>query len=394
MRVSQRLGTMVESETVRLADLADTLKRQGHTILDFSAGRASDPTPRYICRAAENAMESGDTHQTPARGKLAYLNACAVKLKRENGIEADPGTEIIATMGNKQGLVCSLLAGIDPGDEVIVEDPGFVSYLPAIQLAGGIPVPVPLRPENNYFWDPAELEKAVSNQTRALIFCSPHNPCGRVHTEAELEILESLAEKHNLTVITDEIYERLTWDGRVHRSLAARPKAREHTITLMGTTKAYAMGGWRIGFASGPAPLIEAMTKVQQHMITSANSICQSAAAHIFASPVSPELSALWNSWETCCHQATVRLDAIPGIRCPMPEGGFYAWIDISKLPGNSLSWAHHILETSGVVLVPGAAFGPQGDQFLRMTCVKEDTVLEAGLELLESVFQTAPAPL
>jgi aspartate/methionine/tyrosine aminotransferase len=220
--LSKRALESPSSATVRIADLAKKMKRQGIDVVDFSAGRAVENTPVYISQAAAQALLSGDTHQTMARGKPEYLEACARKLKRENGIDADPERSIIATMGIKQGLTLTFLSILDPGDEVIVEDPCFVSYMPIIRFCGGIPVAVPLQRKNRYRWVRSDLEAAVTDRTKAILYCSPHNPTGTVHSEADLDLISESAHKNDLLVVSDEVYEHAAWGGRSHFCMAAR----------------------------------------------------------------------------------------------------------------------------------------------------------------------------
>ena len=280
--LAQRISEIPTSATVGIADTAAQLRREGADVADFSAGRAFEPTPDYIIQAAVDAMRQGHTHQTMAAGIPEYRAACAKKLQRENGIEADPETEIIATAGVKQGLTLSLLATINPGDEVIVEDPCFVSYLPLITLCGGKTVPVPIRAENNFRWTSEDLEKAISPKTKAILFNSPQNPTGTVHTMDDLDIIRQAALRHDLYVITDEVYERVTWDGRAHICMATLPDMKERTLTIMGLTKSFAMGGWRIGFAYIPAAMMPAVLKLQQHLLTCTCSFVQAGATKAF----------------------------------------------------------------------------------------------------------------
>ena len=226
--LARRVREAPSSATVRMADVAASLRRQGVDVLDFSAGRAAEHTPAYICEAATQAMQQGDTHQTMAQGKPAFREACARKLARENDHVVDPGTEVIATLGCKQGLLLALMVTLDPGDEVLVEDPGFVSYQPTIRFCGGVPVPVALHAEDGFRWRAEDLEAALSPRTRVLLFCSPHNPTGVVHTPDDLARITDLARRYDLTVIADETYERLTWDGVIPPSPRCRawPTAR------------------------------------------------------------------------------------------------------------------------------------------------------------------------
>lgn len=381
---SKRIVETPPSATVLLADRVFDMQRQGIEIIDFSAGRAVEHTPSYICHAAANALMKGDTHQTMAQGKLEFRKACAEKLKRENGISADPETSIIATMGIKQGMTITFLAMINQGDEVIVEDPCFVSYQHIIRLCEGVPVAVPLYSENRFRWTRADLEAAVTDHTRAILLCSPHNPTGTVHTEDDLDIIAEVAQKNDLIVISDEIYERVTWDGRRHISIATRPGMQERTITIMGLTKTFSMGGWRIGFIYAPEAMISAMVTVQQHLVTCAGSFVQTAAAKALSEEPPDELKNLWRDWEKRSKFVASEINRIPNISCDPPEGGFYAWIKVRSVFENSVDLAESLLKEYRIALVPGSAFGPNGEGYLRMTCVKSWEDLHVGLSRLK----------
>ncbi len=384
VKAAQRVDEVGESATVRIADLAASLRREGLDVLDCSAGRATEHTPDYISKAAVQAIQDGDTHQTMAQGTPAFREACGRKLERENGLVVDPATGIIATMGCKQGLLLSLMATLNPGDEVLIEDPCFVSYEPAIRFCGGEPVRVPLRPGNGFRWQGAELEAARSDRTRAILFCSPHNPTGVVHTPEDLEVIANFAQRHDLIVIADETYERLTWGGKEHMSIATLPGMAERTIGLMGVTKAFCMGGWRVGFAYGPAAVIEGMVVVQQHLVTCAGSFAQTGAARALGESAPTPIVRLWADWEERCKYTVAALDRLSDVTCKMPESGFYAWIDIRETGWGSVDLAERLLVEHHVAVVPGAAFGPSGEGYLRMTCVKSWADLRTGLTRLE----------
>ena len=344
---------------------------------DFSAARAFEPTPAYIIDEAVRAMRAGDTHQTMAKGTSTYRNAIAEKLKRENNIIADPEKEIIATMGVKQGLTISFLTLINPGDEVIVEDPCFPSYKQLIHYLGGKPSAVPLRAENHFRWDRDELESSIKPQTKALLLNSPQNPTGVVHTQQDLQMIADLAIKYNLYVLCDEVYERIPWDGRKHLNLCNLDGMRERTVTLTSLTKSYSMGGWRIGYVYGPEEIISSLYKLQQHLITSCNSFVQAAAALAFREPPRDVVLAYWKEWEDKTRFVSSELDAIDGIKCPMPEGAFFVWADISALGIPSKVFVENLLEEEKVALVHGSSFGNNGEGYFRMTCSKtqEDNV-------------------
>ncbi|MBM3792342.1 MAG: pyridoxal phosphate-dependent aminotransferase [Acidobacteria bacterium] len=392
--VAKRLSEIPRSATVSVADRAAALRSQGIAVIDMSAGRAVEHTPGYICDAAVAAIRGGQTHQTVSSGTPEYRRACAEKLRRENGIDADPAREIVATMGVKQGLTLALMATVDPGDEVIVEDPCFVSYQPLIRLCGGVPVGVPLRKENRFRWTREDIESHLSSRTRVILMNSPHNPTGTVHTEADLDLAGRIAAERDLAVITDEVYERATWGGRKHVSLATRPGMRERTIAVMGLTKTFSMGGWRIGFVHGPADLIQPMISLQQHLITCAGSFTQAGAAQAFTGAAPGEVREMWEDWERRCAFVCSEVGRLPGVDCAMPEGGFYSWPDIRATGWDDVRLADHLLEKHHVAIVPGSAFGPNGRGFLRLTCVRSwPDLKEAVKRIRRALGEEAPAP-
>lgn len=386
-KIARRILESPTSATVRIADLAKRLRREGVDVVDLSAGRAAEGTPQAICREAADAMLSGDTHQTMAQGTPEYREACARKLQRENGISADPDSEVMATFGCKNGLTLSVLAVTNPGDEVIVEDPAFVSYAPTLRFFGAVPVPVPLRAEDGHRWREEALRDAVTERTRAILFCSPHNPTGVVHTPEDLDVIARVAREHDLYVISDEIYERITWGGRTHTCIATRPGMEDRSITLMGLTKTASMGGWRVGFVYAPPPVVEAMVTLQQHLATCVGSFTQAGAALAFGEEPGPELTGMWSEWEERCAFMAAEVDALPGVTCATPEGGFYAWADIRETGETSEGLARRLLEDHHVAVVPGSAFGEEGEGFLRITCVKSREDLEEALRRMRTAL-------
>ncbi len=384
LTLAQRMVDTPSSATVRIADIATDMRRKGIDILDFSAGRASEHSPDYINKAASEALLNGDTHQTMAQGKHNYREMVARKLARENGIIADPDKSIMATLGCKNGLTLALLATINPGDEVIVEDPCFVSYKATIGFCGGVTVPVPIRGENQFRWIREDLEAAVTERTRCILFCSPQNPTGTVHTEEDLDIITEIAQKHNLWVISDEIYERITWNDRPHICIATRPGMLDRAIGLMGFTKTFSMGGWRIGFMYGPESIISAGVTFQQHLMTCAGSFTQSGAALALSEEYHPVVVEMWADWEKRCDYVVSEINKIPGLSCIPPEGGFYAWINIKETGEKSIAFAERLLKEQHIALVPGLPFGASGEYYIRMTCVKSWDDIRMGISRLK----------
>lgn len=389
LKISDRVANSQQSSTVGIADLATRLRENGERVYDFSAARAFEPTPSYIIEEAIRAMKAGDTHQTMAQGTTEYRNAIAEKLKRENNIIADPETEIIATMGVKQGLTISFLAIINPGDEVIVEDPCFPTYKQLINYLGGIPKAVPLRPENRFRWDKDELEKSITSKTKAILLNSPQNPTGVVHTKEDLRVIADLAIRHNLYVLSDEVYERIPWQGRKHYNICNLDGMKNRTVTLNSFTKSFSMGGWRIGYIYGPETIIESLNKLQQHLITSCNSFVQAAAALAFSEPPRQVVLDYWKQWEQKTIFVANELNEIPGISCPVPEAAFFVWADISKLGMPSKEFVERLLSEEKVALVHGSSFGNNGEGYFRMTCSKTEKDNLEGLKRIKRFVRT-----
>lgn len=386
--LSQRVISSTQSSTVRIADKVNALREGGQEVFDFSAGRAFEPTPGYVVEGAMQALREGDTHQTMAQGTTKYREACAVKLQRENGIIADPATELVATMGCKQGLTIALLAILNPGDEIIVEDPCFVSYKQTIQYLGGKSVAVPLLKENAFRWKKEQLQAVVTDKTKAIIMCTPHNPTGVVHTYEDLEEIAEVAREYGLFVITDEPYERAVWGNNKHTNMASLPGMKDLTITLMSLTKSFSMGGWRIGFANANSSLISQMTKLQQHLITCVSSFVQAGATVAFGQPPQAEVLQYWKEWEEKVKFFTASLNEIDGLKCYTPEGGFYAWVDISELDIDSVKFCDQLLTEEKVAVIPGSSFGEQGNDYVRITCVKSWEEIKKGLERIYGFVQ------
>jgi aspartate/methionine/tyrosine aminotransferase len=383
---SQRAARIPVSGTVAIADRAAALRRDGVDVVDLSAARAPEDTPQPILAAALDALRKGDTHQTPARGTPVFRKAVSDKLHRENSLAMDPESQVFATLGVKEGMFLALQAGIEPGDTVLVEDPCFVSHGPLIQMAGGVPVPVPLD-AGRHHWMPAHAEDMCA-RARAIIICNPHNPTGVVRTREELEHLAGLAAEHDLLVISDEVYERVVWGGRDHVCLASIPQAADRTVTLMSTTKAYAMGGWRIGWASGPAGLLDVMASLHAHGVTCAPSFAQAATVAALSQAAIPTLRELWTGWEQRCTGFAIQLAKLPGIRCEIPEAGFFVWADVREVEPDDEALARRLLEEHHVAVIPGSAFGEGGRGFLRINAVKDDATLKRGLQRIGDVLR------
>ena len=386
LTISQKCKNIQPSVTLAIDSRAKQLRNMGLDVIGFGAGEPDFDTPKYIKDAARDALDAGMTKYTPVAGTIELRTEIQEKLLRDNNLDYEL-TDIIVSTGAKQSLFNALSAIIDPGDEVLLPSPCWVSYPEMVQMAGGVPVMVK-GDENNGFLASAEtLEKYVTDKTKALIINSPNNPNGSVYTRDMLEKIARLAIEKRFYVISDEIYEKLIYDGEKHVSIASLSDAiKAQTIVINGVSKSYAMTGWRIGYAAGPKPVIRAMTSFQSHTTSNPNSIAQHAAA-----------VALTNG-ERFMHESHTEFDArrklmhsllnaIPGLSAAMPKGAFYMMLNISGMIGKSLNdrvikgsddFAEMLLESKLVAVVPARAFGD--DRYVRLSYATSREKISVGI--------------
>ncbi len=386
LTISQKCKNIQPSVTLAIDSRAKQLRNMGLDVIGFGAGEPDFDTPKYIKDAARDALDAGMTKYTPVAGTVELRCEIQEKLLRDNGLDYEL-TDIIVSTGAKQSLYNALSAILDPGDEVLLPSPCWVSYPEMVQMAGGVPVMVK-GDENNGFLASAEtLEKFVTEKTKALIINSPNNPNGSVYTRDMLEKIARLAIEKRFYVISDEIYEKLIYDGEKHVSIASLSDAiKAQTIVINGVSKSYAMTGWRIGYAAGPKPVIRAMTSFQSHTTSNPNSIAQHAAA-----------VALTNG-ERFMHESHTEFDArrklmhsllnaIPGLSAAMPKGAFYMMLNISGMIGKSLNgrvikgsddFAEMLLESKLVAVVPARAFGD--DNYVRLSYATSREKISVGI--------------
>ncbi len=389
-RFARRMGAVESSPTVAVSDRARQLKAAGHDVIDLGGGDPDFPTPQHIVAAAADAMEAGDTHYVASPGIIELRRALVDKLRVDNGLEYSPN-EIIVTPGGKAAIFAAIMALVDEGDEVLILDPGWVSYAPQAQLAGATPVRVPLSPADNFRVTEERLRPHVTARSRVLIACTPNNPTGRVMAREELEAIARVAREHDLLVLSDEIYEKLVYDGAEHISLASLPGMRERTLTLNGFSKAYAMTGWRLGYVAAPAPIIEEILKVHSHSMTCAASFGQRGAVAALTGP-QDFIGEMVAAYDRRRHLVADGLNAIPGVRCPLPEGAFYAFPDITGTGLLSSACAELLIERAQVAVTPGIAFGEAGEGHIRLSFATSDELLQRAVERMGEVLSKAPA--
>ncbi len=383
---ARRVTAIAPSPTIAVSDRARQMKAAGRDVIDLGGGDPDFATPQHIVAAAADAMEGGDTHYVASAGIPELRVAIVRKLQRENGLTYSTD-EIIVTPGGKPAIFAAMMTLIDRGDEVLILDPGWVSYAPEVIIAEGTPISVPLSADDNYAIIAERILPYITPRTRALILCTPNNPTGRVATEAELTTIAQLAQEHDFYVFSDEIYEKLVYDGAVHRSIAALPGMWERTLTLNGFSKAYAMTGWRLGFLAAPRPIVNQILKIHSHSVTCATSFGQRGAIAALDGP-QEIINQMVVAYDRRRHLVADRLNAIPGVRCALPQGAFYAMPDIRGTGLTSAECAELLIAEGEVAVTPGNAFGAAGEGFVRLSFATSDDELTRAVARMSEVLQ------
>lgn len=348
-------------------------------------GEPDFPTPAHIREAAKKALDDGFTHYMSSQGLLELRKELARKLEQENGVVASSDTEIIVTAGACCAVDLAMLTLVNPGDEVLLPDPAWPHYEPCARLAEGSVVHYPMREESNFTPDPDAIRKRITAKTKVLLINSPSNPTGSVTSASTLKEIANLAEQHNLVVISDEVYEKLVYDGASHQSFAAISGMRDRTVTINAFSKTYAMTGWRLGYAVAPANIVAEMAKLNLYANTCANSIAQVAGIAALRGPQEC-VKEMAEEYGRRRRYVLERLRKIPSISCTEPKGAFYVFPNIRKLGMNSLDCCMHMLEKGKVSTVPGSSFGQQGEGYLRISYATSMTNLKEGFDRLETV--------
>ncbi len=381
MKLATRVGQITPSLTLAIDAKAKAMKAEGIDVCSFSAGEPDFDTPAHIRAAAEAALESGKTRYGPAAGEPKLRQAIAQKLQKDN-LLCYGADNIIVTNGGKHSLFNLMLAAIEPGDEVIIPVPFWVSYPEMVKIAGGTPVMVATDAANGYKITPEQLRQAITPRTKLFILNSPSNPTGMVYTPDEVRSLAAVVVEHDIYVVSDEIYEKLLYDGAQHLSIGAvSPEAFERTIVSSGFAKAYAMTGWRVGYLAGPEDVIKAVTRIQGH---STSNVCTFAQYGAIAALEGPQdcIAEMLGAFSVRRQFILEALNSIPGFVCPKPDGAFYMYVNIAKLGMTSADFASQLLDQQQVAVIPGIAFGT--DDCIRLSYATSLTIIETGMERIE----------
>jgi aspartate aminotransferase len=385
-QAARRMGAVKPSATVMVSDKARAMAQEGIDVINLGGGDPDFSTPANIIEAAEEAMREGHTHYVSSRGVKGLLEALAEKLKTDNGLDFDPYTEIIVSPGAKLSLFSTIMATVDEGDEVLLLDPFWVSYEPMVQLANATPVRVPLDKTDNFRVTTEMLRSKLTAKTKMIILNSPNNPTGRVLSREELQVIADVAIENDLLVISDEIYEKILFDGHEHISIGTFPGMADRTIIINGFSKAYAMTGWRLGYAAARASLISVILKVQQHAATCAAAFVEHAGIAALTGP-QDAVSEMVEVYRQRRDIITTGLNSLPGVSCRPIEGAFYAFADISESGLSSLEFADLLLEKAGVAVTPGMAFGASGEGHVRLSFANSTELIEKSIERMREVL-------
>ncbi|EKQ68221.1 aspartate/tyrosine/aromatic aminotransferase [Leptolyngbyaceae cyanobacterium JSC-12] len=386
MKLAARVGQLTPSLTLAIDAKAKGMKAEGADVCNFSVGEPDFPTPAHIRKACEDAIEAGKTRYGAVAGEMALRQAIAKKLQTENGL-CYGAENVIVTNGGKHSLYNLFMATIEPGDEVIIPAPYWLSYPEMVKLAGGTPVIVQTETANNFKITPEQLQQAITPKTRFFVLNSPSNPTGVVYKPDEIRALATVIVENNISVVSDEIYEKLLYDNAKHLSIGAvSPEAFEHTVVSSGFAKAYAMTGWRVGFLAGSADLIKACSTIQGH---STSNVCTFAQYGAIAALESPQdcVEEMRQAFAERRKVILERINAIPGLSCVIPDGAFYVMPSIQQLGMTSLEFCEALLEEQQVVAVPGIAFGSDG--YIRISYATDLDTINKGMDRLDKFVRS-----
>ena len=386
METATRLNQLTPSLTLAVDSKAKAMKAEGVEVYGFAAGEPDMDTPEHIKAAAIQALQEGQTKYTPSSGILELRKAISKKFLKDNGLEYKP-SQVIVSNGAKQSCFNAIASVVNEGDEVIIPAPYWLSYPEMVRIVGAEPVIVQTTEENNWKLTAADFENAMSPRTKMIIINSPGNPTGAVYTRAELRAIAEVAAEEDIYILSDEIYEKLVYDGAEHISIASiSPEAYDLTITVNGFSKAYAMTGWRLGYLGAPEPIARGIDSMQSHMTSNACTFAQYGGLAALLGD-QQGVADMRDEFDIRRQYMFERLSQIPGISAVRPLGAFYILANISALGLKSQNFADRLLSKGSVALVPGIAFGD--DRTVRLSYATSLDVIKTGLDRIEEFCRT-----
>ena len=387
MKTAQRMADIPFSGIRKVFEEITRREQNGEEIIHLEIGRPDFDTPAPIKNAAKQALDKGLVHYTPNTGLPELRRAIADKLATDNGLDYDPDSEVIVTIGANEAVFISMMGLLDPGDEVLVPSPCWTHYYQCAKLCGAVPVPVPLKKEHNYLPVVEDFKPFLTARTRMIVINTPHNPTGAVYDLACLEELARFVSDNDLCVLSDEIYEKLIYDGHRHLSFAGLPNMRERTVTINGLSKLYAMTGWRLGYAAAPRALAEAMIRVHQYTTVCAVTFAQYGGLEALSGSqegVQEMVRAFDERRKMVCN----RLQAMPGIELIKPSGAFYVLPSVRRLGMDSGECAEYLLNTAKIAVVPGEAFGEFAEGTIRISYANSYENLEKAMNQMQTALE------
>lgn len=386
MKLASRVNQVTPSLTLAIDSLAKEMKKNGEDVCSFSTGEPDFDTPTHIKAAAKKALDEGKTRYGPAAGEPGLRKAIAEKLLRDNQLAYNVDN-VIVTNGGKQSLYNLIMALIEAGDEVIIPAPYWLSYPEMVTLAGGTSVIVNTSLENQYKITPEQLEAAITPKTKLFVLNSPSNPTGIVYTPEEIAALAKIVVEKDILVVSDEIYEKILYDGAIHRSIASfGTEIFQRSIISNGFAKAFSMTGWRVGYVAGPVEIVKAMTKIQGH---STSNVCTFAQYGAIAALESSQdcIEEMVKAFSERRQYILERVRGLPVLNCPTPNGAFYVFIDISQTGLKSRDFCQKLLESQKVAAIPGIAFG--ADDCIRLSYATDLKTIEKGFDRIDKFIST-----
>ncbi|RPF55795.1 pyridoxal phosphate-dependent aminotransferase [Aquisalibacillus elongatus] len=391
MSLAKRVQSLTPSSTLAITSKAKALKADGHDVIGLGAGEPDFNTPKYILEAAKTAMDEGKTKYTPAGGLVELKDAIIEKFKHDQNLDFNRD-EVIVTTGAKHALYTLFQVLLNKDDEVIIPIPYWVSYPEQVKLSEGVPVYIKAQESNQFKITPEQLEASITDRTKAFVINSPSNPTGVLYSEEELRALGEVAVKHNIWIVSDEIYEKLIYGGKQHQSIAASTKEiKDKTIIINGVSKSHSMTGWRIGYAAGNSEVIKAMSNLVSHATSNPTSIAQHAAIAAYTHG-EEEIERMNKAFEERLHKLYNWIVEIPNVTCVKPDGAFYLFPNVKQVVENSPfkttdEWVAKLLEEEKVALVPGSGFGAEDN--IRLSYANSLDQLEEAAKRIKKFVET-----
>jgi aspartate/methionine/tyrosine aminotransferase len=387
-KIAERMNTIPFSGIRKMFEEVTRREKLGQKIIHLEIGRPDFDTPLHIKEAAKRAIDGGNVHYSSNYGIPELRDAIAKKLKRDNDLTYDPANEIVVTVGANEAVLITMMGLLNPGDEVLIPDPCWLHYFYCAQMAGAVPVSVPLRKEKEFNPDIRDFRTRLTSKTRMIVINTPNNPTGAVFNREVLEELAQLAREKDLFVISDEIYEKMVYEGSRHESIGSFPGMRDRTITINGFSKIYAMDGWRLGYVAAPKEIMSALIRIHQYTTVCATTFAQWGAVEALNGPQT-EAERMVKEFDRRRELVYGALEEIPGIEVVKPKGAFYIFPNIKALKKTPEELAAYLLDHAQVAVVPGTSLGEYGGEFIRISYANSYENLKTAMERMKEAIRS-----